>query len=89
MIENHVDTAAPIVIEGDGVLPCLYFRSSVRDRARTGQVQAVFLVEPVIFRDSDSKCRCQPGLVKFRRESRSKKYHVSDNFFLPGDSVVH
>jgi 2-phosphoglycerate kinase len=43
VIENHVDTAAPIVIEGDGVLPSLYARSSVRDRARTGQVQAVFL----------------------------------------------
>jgi hypothetical protein len=27
VIENHVDTAAPIVIEGDGVLPSLYARS--------------------------------------------------------------
>jgi hypothetical protein len=46
VIENHVATAAPVVIEGDVVLPSLYARPSVRYRARNGPVQSVFLVEP-------------------------------------------
>ena len=46
VIENHVDTAAPIIIEGDSILPSLFARPSIRERARNGQVQAVFLVEP-------------------------------------------
>jgi 2-phosphoglycerate kinase len=45
VIENHVDTVAPIVIEGDAILPSLLSRPSVRDRVRNGRVQAVFLVE--------------------------------------------
>jgi 2-phosphoglycerate kinase len=46
VIENHVDTAAPVIIEGDGILPSLFARPSVRDRAVNGNVRAVFLVEP-------------------------------------------
>ncbi len=46
VIENHVDTVAPIVIEGDGILPSLVARPSVQDRASNGQVRAVFLMEP-------------------------------------------
>ena len=46
VIENHVDTAAPVVIEGDGILPSLFTHPSVRDRAANGQVQAVFIIEP-------------------------------------------
>jgi 2-phosphoglycerate kinase len=46
VIENHVDTADPVVIEGDAVLPSLFTRPSVRARTSSGQVQAVFLVEP-------------------------------------------
>jgi 2-phosphoglycerate kinase len=64
VIENHVDTAAPIVIEGDGVLPSLYAHSSVRDRARTGEVQALFLVEPeedVMFTNMVSRGRGMGG----------------------------
>lgn len=45
IIENHVDTAAPVVIEGDAILPSLWSRPSVRDRVSKGQVQAVFLIE--------------------------------------------
>ena len=45
VIENHVDTVAPIVIEGDAILPSLLSRPSVRDRVSNGHVQAVFLVE--------------------------------------------
>jgi 2-phosphoglycerate kinase len=46
VVENHVDTIAPVVIEGDGILPSLFACPSVRDRARNGLVRAVFLVEP-------------------------------------------
>ena len=46
VVENHVDNAAPVVIEGDGILPSLFARPSVRDRASGGQVQAIFLIEP-------------------------------------------
>ncbi len=46
VIENHVDTVAPIVIEGDAILPSLFARPPVQDRASNGQVQAVFLIEP-------------------------------------------
>jgi 2-phosphoglycerate kinase len=46
VIENHVDTADPLVIEGDAILPSLFTRPSVQARSSNGQVQAVFLVEP-------------------------------------------
>ncbi|HEY6541642.1 MAG TPA: hypothetical protein VIZ18_11915 [Ktedonobacteraceae bacterium] len=46
VIENHVDTAAPVIIEGDGILPSMFARPSVRDRAANGNVRAVFLIEP-------------------------------------------
>jgi 2-phosphoglycerate kinase len=46
LIENHVDTFAPIVIEGDATLPSLFARPSVRTRTIDGSVRAVFLVEP-------------------------------------------
>ena len=44
VIENHVDQSAPIVIEGDGILPSLLFRPPVLERA--GAIRAAFLVEP-------------------------------------------
>jgi len=46
VIENHVDTADPVVIEGDAILPALISRPTVQTRASYGQIQAVFLVEP-------------------------------------------
>ncbi len=46
IIESHVDHAAPIVIEGDSILPALLTRPSVQDRAAGGRVRAVFVVEP-------------------------------------------
>lgn len=45
VIENHVDNAAPIIIEGDGIVPSLFARPSVQERASGGQVRAVFLIE--------------------------------------------
>ena len=43
VIENHVDQATPIVIEGDGILPSLLSRPPVVERAPS--TRAVFLVE--------------------------------------------
>ena len=41
IIENHVDTVAPVVIEGDAILPSLWSRPSVRACMSTGHVQTV------------------------------------------------
>jgi len=46
VIENHVDQRMPVVIEGDGILPSLFERESVRVRAGSGGVRAVYLTEP-------------------------------------------
>ncbi len=46
VIENHVDQRLPIVIEGDGILPSLFERDSVRARATSGRVRTVYLTEP-------------------------------------------
>ena len=46
VVDNHVHTAAPVVIEGDGILPSLLARPVVREHAIEGWVRAVFLVEP-------------------------------------------
>lgn len=46
VIENHVDQRYPVVIEGDGILPSLFERASVRARTSGGRIRAVFLYEP-------------------------------------------
>lgn len=46
VVENHVDTAAPAIIEGDAILPSLVTRPSIQQRMQNGQVRAVFLIEP-------------------------------------------
>jgi hypothetical protein len=44
VVENHVDQNAPIVIEGDGILPSLMSRPPLLERSAT--IKAAFLVEP-------------------------------------------
>jgi 2-phosphoglycerate kinase len=44
VIENHVDQRLPVVIEGDGILPSLFERASVR--ARVTAIRTVYLHEP-------------------------------------------
>jgi 2-phosphoglycerate kinase len=64
VIENHVDTADPVVIEGDAILPSLFQRPSVQVRTSNGQVQAVFLVEPnedVLLAHMDARYRVRAG----------------------------
>ncbi len=45
VVAHHVETQAPVVIEGDGIVPSLLDQPRVRDRVAAGQVRAVFLVE--------------------------------------------
>jgi 2-phosphoglycerate kinase len=45
VIENHVDQRIPVVIEGDGILPSLFERESVRTRATNGRIRAIYLLE--------------------------------------------
>ena len=45
VIENHVDQRMPVVIEGDGILPSIFERDSLRSRATGSRVRAVFLTE--------------------------------------------
>lgn len=44
IVENHVDQRAPIVIEGDGILPSLLARPAMLER--TASIRAAFIVEP-------------------------------------------
>lgn len=77
IIENHVDTGAPVVIEGDAILPSLWSRPSVRDRVSKGHVQAVFLVETgeeVVFANLVARGRgmgARPE-TELRTEARAK-----------------
>ena len=77
VIENHVDTAAPVVIEGDGILPSLFARPPVQDRSVNGNVRAVFLVEPeeeVIFANMLARKRgiAARTEAELRTEARAK-----------------
>ncbi len=46
VVENHIDQAAPVIIEGDAILPPLLARPPVRERATRSRVRAIFIVEP-------------------------------------------
>jgi len=77
VVRNHVDTDAPCLIEGDGILPSLLARSGVRERAKRGLVRAVFLVEPdedTILSNFAAPARHDPGLAAgdLRTEARAK-----------------
>ena len=77
IIENHVDTVAPVVIEGDTILPSLLGRPSVRDRVSQGQVHALFLVETqeeVLFTNIVARGREMNGRqeMEMRTEARAK-----------------
>jgi len=80
VVANHVDTDAPIVIEGDGILPSIVKRPLVRERLAAGKVAAVFLVEPdeeVIFQNM---LACGRGAqerpeLELRAEARAKQLY--------------
>lgn len=46
VVANHVAIDAPVVIEGDGILPSLLDRPLVREHVAAGGIRAAFLVEP-------------------------------------------
>ncbi|HZG67552.1 MAG TPA: hypothetical protein VEZ12_12465 [Herpetosiphonaceae bacterium] len=45
VVANHVGTAAPVVIEGDGILPSVVACPLVHEHVSAGSVAAVFLIE--------------------------------------------
>ena len=45
VIANHLESAAPVVLEGDFILPELALRSTHGDEAADGRVRAIFLYE--------------------------------------------
>lgn len=74
---NHVDTRAPAVIEGDGILPSLWARPRIRGRAAAGLVGGVFLVEPeedVILANFLARARYDEGRTEegLRTEATAK-----------------
>lgn len=77
IIENHVDSVAPIIIEGEAILPSLWRRPSVQDRVNKGHVQAVFLVETeeeVLFANIMARSRGTDGRpeTQLRTEAQAK-----------------
>ncbi len=45
VVDHHVLTGKPLVIKGDGILPALLTRPSLRGHIATGRVRIVFLIE--------------------------------------------
>jgi 2-phosphoglycerate kinase len=46
VVTNHVATAEPVVLEGDGILPSLLARPDVRQYGAGRRIRAVFIVPP-------------------------------------------
>lgn len=46
IIESHIATQLPILIEGDGILPSFFARESLQKQISAGRVRGVFLIEP-------------------------------------------
>ncbi len=46
VVENHVAIDAPVIVEGNGILPSLLRSPALRGPASNGRVRAVFVVEP-------------------------------------------
>lgn len=46
VIANHIETRAPVVLEGDFILPELAMRTVYDDIAAAGQVRGLFIYEP-------------------------------------------
>jgi 2-phosphoglycerate kinase len=72
VIENHVDQRNPLVIEGEGILPSLFDRPSVRARATNGHARAVFLYEA----DEDA----HDANMQSRKVGLSRRAHARKNF---------
>jgi 2-phosphoglycerate kinase len=45
VIESHIATQLPLLIEGDGILPSLFARESLQKHINVGRVRGAFLIE--------------------------------------------
>src|SRR5260370_8074597 len=45
VIENHIATQLPLIIEGDGILPSLFGRRALQEHISVGRVRGAFLIE--------------------------------------------
>jgi 2-phosphoglycerate kinase len=45
VIESHIATQLPLLIEGDGILPSLFARESLQEHSNVGRVRGAFLIE--------------------------------------------
>lgn len=72
VVENHVDQGYPVVIEGDGILPSLFDRDSVRTRVARRLAYVVFLDEP----DEDAL----HANMLARRRGLSSREHAHKSF---------
>lgn len=45
IVESHITTQLPIVIEGDGILPSLFVREALQKYISAGRVRGAFLIE--------------------------------------------
>ena len=67
VVENHVDQAAPIVIEGDGILPALLSQPPLIERS--AKVRAAFIIEPEESAILDNTLARGKGFVAGRTEA--------------------
>jgi 2-phosphoglycerate kinase len=77
VIENHLDTAAPAILEGDAILPSLLIRPALQKHMHNKQIQAVFLIESEeenIFTNIQKRDRGTAGRTEkeLRTEARAK-----------------
>ncbi len=77
VIDSHIATNAPIIIEGDGILPSLFARPLVQKHGQSGQVRAVFLKESeeeIIYANMLARGRGAERLLEaeLRTEARAK-----------------
>jgi 2-phosphoglycerate kinase len=77
IIEHHVDTSTPLIIEGDTILPSLFTRPAIQKRATNGAVRAIFVIEPdetILFNNIVTRGRGTVGqsVAELRVESQTK-----------------
>jgi 2-phosphoglycerate kinase len=77
VIENHLTTSAPLILEGDAILPSLFNRPILQNRRRNKYLQTVFLIEPEeenILRNIKERARGIEGLTdeEIKNEARTK-----------------
>ena len=80
VVENHLDTAAPIIIEGDAILPSLLIRSALQKYVHSMRIRAVFLIEPEeenIFANIQERGRgtAERTEEELRNEARAKWFY--------------